>query len=122
MLAEPSADGDSKETEIVPVFLLTNTFRRSFAARIASQSLGALAPFSPPNSRSVQPNFIFPVAGSNFAGRTIGHRLYFLNTRTVRSLLLKRVSRSSTLVGLPISTPNEARIPKAGFGLLSSIA
>ena len=73
----------------MPAFLLTETFRRSFAARIASQSPGALGPFSPPNRRSVQQTFIFPVAGSNRSGRTIDQRLYFLNTRAVRSLLLK---------------------------------
>ena len=46
MFAEPSAEGDSKETETVPAFLLTETFRRPFAARMASQSPGGFGSFS----------------------------------------------------------------------------
>src|SRR3970040_411924 len=115
MFAEPSGEGDSKETETVPDLLLTKTFRRSFAERMASQSPGGLGPFSLPNRRSVHAGITFPVAGSNLSARTIGHRLYFLKTRTVRSLLLKRDSRSSTLDGPPITTPKEASAPNAGF-------
>ena len=89
MLAEPSADGDSKDDGNRANLLVDENFQAILRARMASQSPGALGPFLLPNRRSVQPNFIFPVAGSNLSGRTIDQRLYFLNTRTVRSWLLK---------------------------------
>jgi len=75
MLRNPRG-GRFKGTETVPAFLLTETLRRSFAARMHPSRWGFFLS-SITEQTSVQSNFIFPVAGSNLSARTIGHRLYF---------------------------------------------